>query len=119
MDEPSEVRIVVVRDPTTGLGAPRAIDPETNQVAWPTEAIPEQGRNTAVAEEYVQVVKRTAPNGSVSYEIEHDTGEHVRVGFTAANTLRLYTPSRRLSPKPKVFVVGRWGTSLELVNREE
>jgi hypothetical protein len=72
-----------------------------------------------MAKEYVQAVKHTAPNGSVSYEIEHNTGEHVRVAFTAANTLRLYTPSRRLSPKPKVFVVGSWGTSLELVNRDE
>lgn len=85
----------------------------------PHHHIPYQERNTAMAKECVQAVKHTAPNGSVSYEIEHDTGEHVRVGFTAANTLRLYTPSRRLSPKPKVFVVGSWGTSLELVNRDE
>jgi hypothetical protein len=72
-----------------------------------------------MSKEYVKALKRTASNGAVSYEIEHDTGERVRLGFTAAGTLRLYTPSRRLSPKAKVAPSGRWGSSLELVNRED
>jgi hypothetical protein len=70
-----------------------------------------------MSKEYVKALKRTSPNGAVSYEIEHE-GERVRLGFTAAGTLRLYTPSRRLSPKAKVAPSGRWGSSLELVNRD-
>jgi hypothetical protein len=36
-----------------------------------------------MSKEYVKALKRTSPNGAVSYEIEHE-GERVRLGFTAA-----------------------------------
>jgi hypothetical protein len=71
-----------------------------------------------MSKEYVKALKRTSPNGAVSYEIEHE-GELVRVDFTSKGTLRIYSTARKLSRKFGHFYTGRWGSSVELLNRED